>query len=304
MSRNTTATLLDSVRLYTRLPPDITDAQILGIATDEMLGNIVPLVKSVNADYFKAVKDYTISTSNPQYTIPHQAIGSTISEAYLVNSAGEERPLPVVDQRSVAGWANTGSSGPAVMYFRNNKIRLNPIPTDATTLRVIYYIRPGDLVLETAARQLTVVGTTTATISSALGTLTTGVPFDIVVNTAPFPHAGLAYTATVASAALSAISPTLDTDVAVGDWVALAGQSPIPQIPYELHPCLAMRTASKIMYMLGDRSGSSLMEGAAAKMEGNIVPLITPRADGMAQKIVDPDGSWSSLRNGWFSRGF
>ena len=69
----------------------------------------------------------------------------------------------------------------------------------------------------------------------------------------------LAITAMPDSSSLT-FTETLPTDLAVGDYVALAGKSPIAQIPYEAHHLLAQLGAIKVNEALGDMQGMQMAQ--------------------------------------------
>ena len=89
----------------------------------------------------------------------------------------------------------------------------------------------------------------------------------------------------VAGAVISGI--TVSSDVAVGDYVCPAGQSPIPQIPYELHPVLMQLTASRVVGRLGDAKGKQLLSEAANNMLKNMIENLKPRIANQPQRIVN-----------------
>jgi hypothetical protein len=124
---------------------------------------------------------------------------------------------------------------------------------------------------------------TSITLSSALTGLSTGIPFDIISNKPIFPYHGYDLTGTVAGAVITMTPPS---GTAVGDWVALAGYSPIPQIPYEIHPVLAQRTAARILGILGDSNGMQLLMASAQEQMSQILTLVAPRVAGNPSFIV------------------
>lgn len=312
MPRFTTATLITTVKLKARLPSsqtDISNAEILELATEEMLGYMLPNILSANANYFKAVKDNTITSTTSAYQIPQRSIGNKLAGLYLLESGSSvEQKVPIVEHDEDA--ARVGSDDgylSTVAYVRNDKIVLVPVPDTGTTLRMIYYVRPGDLVDATtvgaaASTIATVPGSTSLTVTANSFGLATGVAFDIVDVNSPFKYLGLDHTGTVSGTSVSAITPSLDSEVAVGDWVALSGQSPIPQIPYELHPTLVERTSARVLALLGDAQGFALTIDRAEKLEEQALRLLTPRVDNTTHKIVNTTGPrhmWNRGRFPW-----
>jgi hypothetical protein len=291
----TTADLLAAVKRKTFLPSNqatLTDADLLGIANEEMLGYMLPNILSTSAEFFKSVSDNTVVAGQVFYPIPPRSIGSKLAGVYLVDgSLGTDYRVPIVEFDEYAARNNGGSNFyTTVAYVRSNKIGLNPVPVGAGTLRMLYYARPGDLVTTASALQVVSSTATTIVLSSDGGDigLTTGVPFDVISQNSPFPFHGLDLSGTVTTTTISAITTPADT--VVNDWVALAGQSPIPMIPYELHPVLYERTAARVFAILGDTNAYQLGVDRASRLEEQALRIINPRVDDTVRHIVSEWG--------------
>lgn len=72
-----------------------------------------------------------------------------------------------------------------------------------------------------------------------------------------------------------------------GDYVSLAGETIIPQIPDELHSMLAQRVACRCLEALGDREGLGAANAKLAEMESKTAILINNRVEGSPQKVVN-----------------
>lgn len=262
----------------------LSDSDILDIATEELHSYVVPLINGVREGYFEYYTDVSVdnsSSTTAPINIPARAVGGRIN--YLVSYDGtNERPIPRVDPTDTYDNADAGYYGSTVWpnswpgyFIRNHKIVFRGQVVDPY-VRIYYFARPGDLIATTAARQVTTVNAGSLVLSSALGTLTTGVAFDIIKNTPGFVPVAFDQTATVASDTLTFTPPS---GVEVGDWVALSNQSPIPQVPYELHPLLRERTVAAVLQALGFKQDSQAAFAAAMMMEEKALTMITLRAD-------------------------
>jgi hypothetical protein len=78
----------------------------------------------------------------------------------------------------------------------------------------------------------------------------------------------------------------LIANIQVGDYVCLAGESVIPQIPPDLHNMLAEKTAARILASLGDQAGLAMANEKIKEMEYRQGTLIDGRVDGSPQKIT------------------
>lgn len=291
--------LLTSVKRRAFSPSNqatLTDADILELATEELHSYVVPLINGVREGYFEYYEDHSVSSTDNVIDIPYRSVGGRINYlAWRQNNRDvvipRVDPLDTYRENDALYLGSLTDTNPGY-YIRNHQIILRG-QIASGTVRVYYFARPGDLVEVTDARQITAVTTTDVTLSSSLGTLTTGVLFDVIRNAPGFVPLGFDETATVAGAVLTFTPPS---GVAVGDWVALANQSPIPQIPYEIHPLLRERTVGAVLQALGFKQDAQLAFAAAAAMEQKSIAMITLRAD-RQQPALRPNRLFRSWRN-------
>ncbi len=75
-------------------------------------------------------------------------------------------------------------------------------------------------------------------------------------------------------------------NIIVGDYICLANECIIPQIPPDLHNMLAEKTCSRILAALGDQAGLQATQAKIAEMESKQGALIDNRVEGSAQKVL------------------
>lgn len=75
-------------------------------------------------------------------------------------------------------------------------------------------------------------------------------------------------------------------NIQVGDYMCLANESIIPQIPPDLHNVLAERTAARILAAIGDQAGLAITNQKIAEMENRQGNLLDQRSEGTPQKIT------------------
>lgn len=278
MSRKATNDdLIRSVRLRCFTPTSqgtFSDADILMFAQEELHNEIVPTIRNVRAHFFEASSNFSLNGATNGFSIPDRAVGAALSRLYWLLADGTQ-----------GGEVSLGAEGGG-SYLRNNKVYLTPFPYDgsAANLQMVYYLRPGDLVPTTEARKVASFTSTSITLTSNLATLTTGGLFDIVDQKSPYVYKLIDQVGTVAGAVLSGLSTT--AGVAVGDWVTLAGESPIPQIPYDFHPVLRARAAARLLEATGDRPAMAIALQSALSMEAKLIQSIKPRLDDQPNYIV------------------
>lgn len=72
----------------------------------------------------------------------------------------------------------------------------------------------------------------------------------------------------------------------VGDYICLANECIIPQIPSDLHEVLSERVSARIQRALGDQAGLQATQGKVQEMEAGQAKLIDNRTEGTPQKVL------------------
>jgi hypothetical protein len=81
--------------------------------------------------------------------------------------------------------------------------------------------------------------------------------------------------------------PKKFVSVQVGDYICLANECIIPQIPPELHSKLAEMVASRILMAIGDKDGLAVSMGKLAEMDKQQATLIGQRIDSSVPKVFN-----------------
>jgi hypothetical protein len=285
----TTTEFIADVKLRAFLPTSqatFASADILLLADAETQTSVIPLVQSIRNEYWVRYYDHTITAAQANYDIPVRAIGMALRDVQLVASSGQVTSLPQISLEDIQ---TTTSGEPEAFYLRQNQVYLYPTPISTTgTLRLYYELRPGQLVLTTAAGLISSIntGTNAVTVASIPSAWTASYTYDLIrQDGASEPLAIDQAVSSVASTTLT-FSSTLPTSPAlrVSDYVALAGQTPIPQIPAELRPVLAQATAVRMMESMM-LPGVDFARRTLDKEIETAVKLLSPRVSGEVKKI-------------------
>jgi hypothetical protein len=262
------------------------------ILTSEMKGKIIPLIKRVKEDYFLSSVDYDIDGVTRIFAIPPRAIGMAIRN---VEWADPNSPDEARAQRTVAGaqgqtlnYVDVGG-----YYIKDNDIVFSEAPVNISDkLRVYYYRRPSKIVATSAAGKITAIDTVTkvVTLDNAPTAWDTSYLFDFIKGTGGFQSLGDDKAITLVSGFELTFTNALPTGLAVGDWVAEAGESPLAQIPYDGHDLLAQLAAIKILESQGDPNLIKFAQDKATEMQGDFLTLITKRVETQPKKIVSRKG--------------
>lgn len=291
----TTTDLIRSIKVKGQIPTSqntFSTTDMLALADDEILTGIVPLIMSARESYFQATSDVTIVSGTAAYPIPERAIGDKLKEVQIVDASGNVSDLNRTEVESAAGYS-TSSGQPSAFYLDGTDIVLVPTPNmSGYSLRLTYFRRPGTLVAITAAGTITAIDTALkqVTISSSPTTFTTSQTFDLVKAKPGFKTLAMDQAITAIGSNVITFTNALPSGLAVGDFVTLSTQSPVPQIPVEFHSVLALRVAVAILRSLGHEKEADSKQKELDKIEAAALGLISPRVEGEAKRIISTNG--------------
>jgi len=288
----TTTRFLDSVKRRAAFAPSqgtLTNADILEIASEEMRGGITNDIMALDSNLFVDILDITVVSGQSAYDMPPNAIGTKIKDVVFVNSSGDEVDVPLITTKLKSNRIFRTGGRPAGYYLEDYKIKF--FPTEITvfpTIRIYYYRRPNELVKTSEAAKVLSVDTGTGILGIELlvpSAFAVGTSCDIVKGTPNFTFRKQA-TNILTIASLDIGFTVADVaDVVVGDWIALEGESPLIQLPYEAQPWLAQATATKILEQWGD-ADVKILQQKMMELRAQFFTMFQPRVDDDPKKIV------------------
>lgn len=285
----TTTALLASIRRRAAIPNSVAlgslDSDLLALATEELQGPVAAFLVSVREEYFVTYRDETLVDGTVAYDIPARAIGGALREVQVVDSGGATRNLVLLTVEEMEG--QTASGIPFGFLVRGNKVVVHPAPTSGVgTLRLWYSRRPSELVPVSSAMAITSIAGAPTYAGAKPGSITTATPCDVVKAQ---PHFDALSDDITPQSVVASTSVTFSSSVAgaaVGDFVCLSGQSPVPQIPADLHPILAQRTAIKWLENVGYGEKADMAKKKLGELEERALQAIQPRVEGEAHYLV------------------
>ncbi len=265
----------------------LTDADLCAMVNDEAQLYLTALIKSVREDHLEVTEDITIVAGTASYRVNRRAVANSLTAIFTVASG--QPAYPLTQLAASQAWALGTTGDPRGFEMFGPAIVLHPTPITAGTLRVRYLQRLSRVVPEAEVGRITVVDTltNTVTVSATPTAIVTGVVCDLVRGDPPFDNLSIDLTATVSGTSITLSA--LPTGLAVGDYVTLAGETPIPQVPPELHQLLAKRVAYVV-------AGGTTSPNAAALqadievMRTAALTLLTPRVSHASRPIVNRNG--------------
>ena len=274
-----TTSLINKVKLWAAVPssqPAFSVANLLVLMTDELRTNIAPLLMSCMEEFYVVYQDFTISSSTTSFNIPARAIGLKLRDVKIVDGSGTETDVPRINP-------DHSQSHNFGFYMRGNKIFfLSPGDYATYSLRLYYYTRPSTLIETTAAATITTVGTDTLVVSSVPSTWTSPMTVDVVQATSPYGLIGTSVTSTWTGTTFTLSVPA---DTAVGDYICIQEESPVPFLPEEWHSLLTQAVVIRVMEALLDKKGLEVSLRRFDDMKQKAFDIISPRIDGELARI-------------------
>lgn len=305
--------LIKSVKMRASVPTSqnrFKDEDFLRFANEEMSLGLVPSILRNHEDYFLISEDVLLESNKTKYAIPYRAIGNKLREVSFIDSNGQAYEMTRVGIGDVPFYS-TQSGGPNVYayYVSNNEICLVPeqasIPS-GVFLRMSYYIRPNSLVLLKNVAVISGIDRITGVI--ALSQLPEDFSVSMLLDLIQIKSPHRCLKLEVQPVSINSTSKTITLNIAdipdslaVGDHIAKATESAIPQVPSDMHMILAHRVATRLMEAMGDTEGLQNANQKLAELEQQTTTLIDNRVEDAPQKVVNRH---SLLRTGLFRRRF
>ena len=267
--------LLDMIEKKAAVPTNqntFSPAEILELATDAIIEEILPDLLKSRQEFLVVWEDLTptkLSGDNYHWIrIPYRAVGQSIISVCRPEDDDE------IDQ--------------TFYWVENNKIYFED--QGLTTYRIRYYLRPGHLVEASAVGTISNIDTVTGIITTTARptSFTTSLNYDFVRGKAGFDILAKdkACSALPTTTGMTFTASDLPSELAVGDYVCISDQSPVPQIPVEWFPFLASYTAALILNSIGDVSCAVKMEGNLPRLKANALNIIAPRVERKSKAII------------------
>lgn len=269
------------------------DTEILRLAHTETLSKVLPLIKRHVEGYLSYDKDYALVAAGRYRIPPRAAMGALLDVKVL--SGDREEPVTIIDEHQVGNRTVSHVLQGYSAFLKNNCVYTLPQAISGwTSLRMTYLLRPSRLVLEESAAQVTSIdtGTNTVTCSTVPTTFSTSTALDVVRAD---PQAEILSIDNTPLAVVTGTSGTiqlseLPEDLEEGDYLSLAGYSPVILLPEEVIPYLEQCVANRILQAQGDKEALKSGVENAKELKDGISVLITPRVQNQPDVLVPSNG--------------
>lgn len=275
------------------------DENMLIMADDVVRERIIPLMMSVNQNYFVVKDEIPVVANQAEYSIPTRAIGRGLRDLKMqrgddVNAVSQMSLISLED----AHLFGQGATPPLYFYFRGDKVVLVPVPiTDDFTMLAWYNLQPSRFILTSDAARVSSVSGATVTCSGVPSVLINGIDIDFIEGRQGCSILGMDVPIqNIAGDQITfASADVVPASLSEGDYISVAGTTPVVQIPDEAIPLLECWTAERICYAIGDFDGAGLLAQRSVEIAQNLRTILEPRIEGAQTKII--------ARNGLLRRG-
>lgn len=287
----TTVGLIANCKRRASLPEatGYTDNDFLQVLSEQLRNYIPAFLKGIREEFI--IAELSIAVTSGTIPIPARACGAALRTIEWALSDGTRRPLARIEPENRGGYV-TGSEPRGYMFQGNNVILLPAVTTG--TLIVSYQQRPGQLVLPTDCAAVSSQDDSWVLLSDSVPTsFVDSELYDIVACRPNFTLIGLDLPVNSITPGRIEFTNELPTGILPGDFVCIAGETPIPQVPYEVHDLLAQAGAFAIANSTGSTRTSAIKD-ALKDLREQATMLLSPRSDGSARVVVSRSrlGRW------------
>lgn len=295
--------LIADVAITVTLPNNqvlITNERMLSLANEEMISTIVPMILSLNQEYFVRLDDSDFTVPDKiEYSIPYRAVGRILRDLKIRTQGDDVFNCQQIELED----ANTfeWTSGWFSYYFRGDKFIVVPKPMAGQTFQFYkyYLLRPNNIVTTSQAGRVTGISGNIVDLNIVPQTFLPSVTVDFIEGQQGNSTITMDQVITNVSGSqvtITDVPPALK----VGDWVALSEQTPVIQLPDEAFPLLVYLTAKRCLYAVGDYDGMKAIDEQIPEKKRLLEMILAPRNQGEPQKIVTRNGLLRGRRNSFW----
>lgn len=317
--------LIKSVKRRAFIPNDqstFTNEDFLEMATEEITLGVMQQIINARGNYLVYSADIALVPGQVAYPIPNRAHGNKLREASINDGTNPEEviyDLVQIDVEDLSDLQKYHSfNAQSCFYLENDKIIISEdVIAENRNLRMYFYMRPNKLVTIDRAGTINTIsdatelvdGVSTAVKIVSFATMprhfSADYDYDIVTHKSPNNILNYSVTPVSINTSLKTITfrtSDLQEDIAAGNYVTIAEESIVPNLPTEYHPIVAQRTARACLEALNDDTGYAKASAKLAEMEKSVLKIVTNRVEGSPKKIKNRNGTLLNGINKTFTK--
>lgn len=259
-----TSELIAAIKRNAQIPSSqvrFSNDDFLSFLNEELQLTIVGELSTLRQNYFVTTVDTSLVASTSSYAIPSYAVGWKLEGIGYVDTNSVYTELPIITRGQRDNYEGlTDATAPSAVYIMGTNVITVPDMGSSVqgSLRFDLIRIQNELVMPTNCGLISsVVDTGTAyQITVDTPPIEEGDTCDVVSTTSPFDIIARGVTASVSG---SVITITYGSDFSrapvAGDYICIEGQTPIPAIPEDYHPILALAATRRCLTAMNDTTG-------------------------------------------------
>jgi hypothetical protein len=294
----TTTFLVPSVKRHALIPlaaSTFTATDFIAFLNEALLSLSTLLAKERQGYFVRRLIDVPLVAGQDSYPVPERALGAVLQDVGILEVSGQVRDLTYLTPSDAVG-SETDRGPPDCFFMEGSNVVVRPVP-DSTgeSLRLPILERPNALV---ASAQ---VGINTApalanTFSMSAGTpvaFTTSTPLDIIEGRQPFRTLARSITPTVVGpSSCTFASGVLPSTLAFGDFLSLAGESHVAQIPDVFLSSLTLMACASALDSLDQSKKAQAKQKEAEQKLGAALAIVRPRVKQATRVMPNGMDKW------------
>jgi len=312
----TTTEFLTTLKRNVTVPSNqirFTDADLLSMADEQMLNFMLPLITSIRQEFFVRMDNVALAAGQAEYKVPYRSVGRNLREIKVADSATSPSviyPLIFISPEDTQKFLFNNQTGDARGYtMRGDNIVILPTPATGTSqvLQLYYELAPSRLVEASATGVVSSIASGAVTMAGAVTGFATGDVMDLVDYKSGNTAIAIDITNTDVTGAVVTFAvadlPAAPNALKAGDYVCLANQTPVLQIPNEAFFVLVQAVSSKVLEAQGDFEGMNAANTMLKKNSEDLERVLTPRVEADVPTIINQNGLIKNrMKRNWLSR--
>lgn len=302
----TSASLVKAVERDAMVPlhqNTFSEDDILDIATEEMMLEIVPAILKFHQDYFLTSMDVKLVQGKTRYAIPSNAVGDKLRDVSFVDTSSNVREMTRISVDQLAAYNYGTNTYPFAFYIEGNEIVLAPTRNSYMdgTLKISYYQRTLPLISDEHTAEILSIDRDNGVIqlSKIPDSFRSIDKYNYISSKSPFKTLMSSVSVVLNRDLNTIITTDIPESLAAGDYITFDGCSNIPQIPEDLHTYLKYRVIARVLESMNDTEALKNVYVKIQQLERSTTILIESRVDSAPEKIVNRH---NSLRSGSYIR--
>ena len=273
----------------------LSNSDILSFCDNIIQAQLIPLLESVDQDYFVDRIEIPLVAGQSNYSVPYRSVARGLREIRYKESPTTVnlRNMPLISIENAymyTSWQSTIG-----FHFENDTIRLVPdVPTSLAgnpSLLCWYRLPPNKLVQSTAVAKVTSIVGNVVNVNSIPSTMiaTTQVDFCQGKSGSAIYAYDVAIAGVVGTTQITfAAAADIPTQLTAGDYISLSGESYVVNwLPNEAFPLLETLTCQRMLQSISDYEGVKMLNEDAQLETQNLLKILEPRIDGESEIIVN-----------------